>query len=1083
MASNALRLWRAAIALVFAAVLLAGIARSQEPVATESKTDDGRVKRTLKLPAAVEDVVVAGSGKYLVAHLKSLQKLAVIDVKEAKVAKYVSAPGDVLFAAGAEHLFVVLKDQSLIQRWNLKTLERELATPLPSGMTAVTLSMGHASLGPVLVGAGEDFYAGGGFVLLDPKTLKALPAEAESDGRGFECYSGCVVRASANGQLFTSWRTGVSPAGFYTLVLSGSKPAIHYDHESRGLLLPSADGTRIYTNNGVFNNKTGPISMSDGRSPATLLPSVTGDYYLRITPPDYGYHLPHEEGQGTSISVHLAGDSRPIVTLTNLIPPRQERGIGGERWQSIDKRLFHFPDLSILAYLAHPDDAFEFLTLDLDAELEKSGIDFLFVSSRPPLSVEAGQAFDYQTTVKSKKGGVKVSLASGPEGMEVTPAGKATWNVPRDAAGDHDIILAVSDSSGQEVFQTFRLAVSQPTTPAPTAPKTASKSAPGSKTTAKPPAASPPAVTPPASAPAAATPADSPTSSPVAGKLPPITPAKLTGDKQLIKLPAAAEKMEVGGGGRYLILHLKSLRKLAVLDLCEAKIAGYVPAEDDGVAFAAGADKLVVSLNEKNILTRWDLATLERELAVPAEGSVSELVMGSASAGPLLVIGGPTQFGSPSFRFLDLTKLRPIDVVQAQGGFSLEARGGMSARASADGRTFCVPGSFGMGVMIYDGQKIRPQQGGHDAAHGIGIPSPDGQVIYAGNGRFSPQMRRLSGGDQNQFGALIPAAHGRFYLSVQGTDQFRYDGTQVKHKLAVHIEGDARPLVLLDDFNLFAGGGGIYDHNQGIPTDKRVVLVPDAKVIATTTPTFDAVELRRFDLDEALDASGIDYLFVTSRPPTTVKPSQEVSYQLEVKSKKGGVKYRLEAGPEGMTLSEKGLLAWQVPAETSEASQSVIVAVSDSAGQEVFHTFQIAVEGATPPKPATPSSPLDPLARLLQGAVPGLPMPGSLRPPGPAVELPSGTVPTAPGAPAAGEADPFSPGPPAAALSPPASLIGQTRTWTDADSGRTIEATFLGLAGGKVKAVSKEGKEVQIPLTRLTREDLLWLLGSESPSK
>jgi hypothetical protein len=105
-----------------------GWAWSQEPAAGEPATEGGRAVRTLKLPAAVENVAVAGSGKYLVVHLKSVQKLVVIDVKEAKVAKYLAAPGDALFAGGAEKLFVILQDQAVIQRWNLATLERELTT-------------------------------------------------------------------------------------------------------------------------------------------------------------------------------------------------------------------------------------------------------------------------------------------------------------------------------------------------------------------------------------------------------------------------------------------------------------------------------------------------------------------------------------------------------------------------------------------------------------------------------------------------------------------------------------------------------------------------------------------------------------------------------------------------------------------------------------------------------------------------------------------------------------------------------------------------------------------------------------------
>jgi hypothetical protein len=40
--------------------------------------------------------------------------------------------------------------------------------------------------------------------------------------------------------------------------------------------------------------------------------------------------------------------------------------------------------------------------------------------------------------------------------------------------------------------------------------------------------------------------------------------------------------MCVGGGGRYLVAHLPKLRKLAVFDICEAKISHYISVDDDG---------------------------------------------------------------------------------------------------------------------------------------------------------------------------------------------------------------------------------------------------------------------------------------------------------------------------------------------------------------------------------------------------------------------------------------------------------------------------------------------------------------------
>ena len=44
--------------------------------------------------------------------------------------------------------------------------------------------------------------------------------------------------------------------------------------------------------------------------------------------------------------------------------------------------------------------------------------------------------------------------------MQVSPQGKAEWKVPADfAPGEVNVIISVSDSTGQEVLQTFTLRV------------------------------------------------------------------------------------------------------------------------------------------------------------------------------------------------------------------------------------------------------------------------------------------------------------------------------------------------------------------------------------------------------------------------------------------------------------------------------------------------------------------------------------------------------------------------------------------------------------------------------------------------
>ena len=138
-----------------------------------------------------------------------------------------------------------------------------------------------------------------------------------------------------------------------------------------------------------------------------------------------------------------------------------------------------------------------------------------------------------------------------------------------------------------------------------------------------------------------------------------IVPPKLAADKVVKNLPEIASDVRVGGGGRYLVLHLPKLKKLAVFDVNEAAIVRYIPLAEDKVVYAAGLDKVVVGLCKRGVVERWDLGTGVKELsrAVPGAADVDRVVLGSASRGPVLVNGD----------FLDLGTLRPLPIKSPHG--------------------------------------------------------------------------------------------------------------------------------------------------------------------------------------------------------------------------------------------------------------------------------------------------------------------------------------------------------------------------------------------------------------------------------
>src|SRR5262249_26760577 len=128
----------------------------------------------------------------------------------------------------------------------------------------------------------------------------------------------------------------------------------------------------------------------------------------------------------------------------------------------------------------------------------------------------------------------------------------------------------------------------------------------------------------------------------------PVQAPALDQDKVVRDLPSTIGDVAVGGGGRFLVLTLPQVRKIAIFDVNQAKVATYLPIAEDNVKIAAGMDKLMAALPTSNILQRWNLLTGEREVSapLPLAGTLTGVCMGSASNGPLLIqTKGNDQFG------------------------------------------------------------------------------------------------------------------------------------------------------------------------------------------------------------------------------------------------------------------------------------------------------------------------------------------------------------------------------------------------------------------------------------------------------
>jgi hypothetical protein len=164
-------------------------------------------------------------------------------------------------------------------------------------------------------------------------------------------------------------------------------------------------------------------------------------------------------------------------------------------------------------------------------------------------------------------------------------------------------------------------------------------------------------------------------------------------------------------------------------------------------------------------------------------------------------------------------------------------------------------------------------------------------------------------------------------------------------KLSLYLLGHDRPVGVIDEIEGYIGQTTNYGKlPNAMMHDRRVFLIPEAKMLITIPLTNDRLICRPLDVDRLMEKAGFDYLFVASQPVTTARENTLYTYQVSAKSNKGGVKVKLESGPKGMKVSPQGLVEWEVPKKADRSEYEVVLGVTDSAGQECFQTFTITIE-------------------------------------------------------------------------------------------------------------------------------------------
>lgn len=948
----------------------------------------------VKLPGKVADTCSGGGGRFLIAHLSDVRKLAIFDVTEGKVVKYLElAAGSVRFAAGMNKLVVAYPDQNQLVRYDLTTFEKEDTQPSPTDGTIKKVAMGSASAGPLLValsgGNGNGFGGQSRLEFVDPTTFRAVDLAQEQGQNWRQWAHNDHFRASPDGRVFTVH----GGSGITSFTIREAAVKQHQNINAYGHVTPGPDGN-LYTGCGLFTQELKRI----GRQPATgapsLVPAAEGHLHLHISPvaPDRTRGVVDRTAKSKwKAEVKMTGEERTVYTFKDL----DEVTLDG--WTSNvlppDARLHFAPTAHLLVCVPSTNDRLVLRKYDLLKSFEQSGVDYLYVSSRPR-TVVPGRGFEYQIDAMSKRGGVRCKLDAGPKGLAVSEAGKVTWAAPADFKEPEQVIVTVSDSSGQEVFHSFELVPGDGKGFAGPSSETAKAAVRGGSDQPDPKAVQ--------------------ALVPAPDRVFEIKPP-MVHEKAAVPLSGPADAVCVGGGGRFLIYRLGTKKTLAVLDVTLGRVVKHLPLVDSDALVAAGMTKLFVFNKSARVLQRYDLVKFEKELTTeyPLGGTPGVLLMGHASEGPLYVggLGVNADANTKGYGFINTRSMKEMKVpLEGDGKNGQPVAGpaagdpygngrGLNVAVSPDGRAYTwMEESGGCKVMIL-GEKTGRVLGGGDpqGARGPLVPGPDGH-LFSPFGLYSPELKFL--GDTKQMHVVnthVPATSGPWYVSVLASaDQF--DPSRVKRKTFVALTADDRAKFALDDItSLPAGAVDQWNPQKQAkpPLAARLHLVPEAEILAVLDDGMEKVHLHRVRVNAEMEKSAGDNLMVVSRPPPAVR-GQKWAYTPDVWSKKGGVKVKVDSGPDGMKATG-GTVSWDVPAKSAGDEPAVILTVSDASGQESFHTFTLSIRAPGQPvmtviKPAPPAvdpiRAIDPNA-LKPKAVTGFPLRPTAAKDGTDVDLPA----------------------------------------------------------------------------------------------
>lgn len=404
-----------------------------------------------------QNYVMGGADRYMIFKFESTKSIQIFDLVKGDVVHTISnVDPDAILCAGSQSLFVVLPSQMLMQRWNLTTFKKEKTSRLPIRNTPQAVQIGVNSNNHILLYDGFEAY------VVDVDKLKPIrilgSAIYQSRTKGERQFN-----VSADGDTFGSIPLGYGPVSYDGLYI-GEKIIFEDTFGSTSNRIrwaqPSADGRLFFLPKGIIFNEIGKEITPKWLKDARTFPTVDPRYFIAVR-----FRTSGRNNFTTSVDVCTASDFRIIhnnLELDELTPKGNTNGVNSIK-QKLDygeTQVHYVPWAGLLANVGYDNRTLYVRKYNVEAKLEESGEDYLFVESLPPVVAYKNRSLVYQVQCRSNSESISYRLAEGPSGMRLTPTGKLTWRPKRGALeAVVPVVITIISKNGDETTHTFDLYV------------------------------------------------------------------------------------------------------------------------------------------------------------------------------------------------------------------------------------------------------------------------------------------------------------------------------------------------------------------------------------------------------------------------------------------------------------------------------------------------------------------------------------------------------------------------------------------------------------------------------------------------